>query len=220
MDERRTMIMAEKKSVSVKVVNMAGAEVGSISLSGHVFGCEEHKQAMFNAVQVEQANSRQATAKTKVRHEVSGGGKKPWRQKGTGRARAGSSRSPIWVGGGTVFAPVGTQNFTLSQNKKEHQLALRSALSLKTPKDLVVVDEIKFTTMKTKEFVKMLEALKVDTKVLVVVSELDEELARTVRNVCYARVVTSDNVSVYDLLNADKLVMSKAAVKDVEEALK
>lgn len=212
--------MAEKKSVSVKVVNMAGAEVGSISLSGHVFGCEEHKQAMFNAVQVEQANSRQATAKTKVRHEVSGGGKKPWRQKGTGRARAGSSRSPIWVGGGTVFAPVGTQNFTLSQNKKEHQLALRSALSLKTPKDLVVVDEIKFTTMKTKEFVKMLEALKVDTKVLVVVSELDEEIARTVRNVCYARVVTSDNVSVYDLLNADKLVMSKAAIKDVEEALK
>ena len=212
--------MAEKKSVSVKVVNMAGAGGGSISLSGHVFGCEEHKQAMFNAVQVEQANSRQATAKTKVRHEVSGGGKKPWRQKGTGRARAGSSRSPIWVGGGTVFAPVGTQNFTLSQNKKEHQLALRSALSLKTPKDLVVVDEIKFTTMKTKEFVKMLEALKVDTKVLVVVSELDEEIARTVRNVCYARVVTSDNVSVYDLLNADKLVMSKAAVKDVEEALK
>lgn len=212
--------MAEKKSVSVKVVNMTGAEVGSISLSAHVFGCEEHKQAMFNAVQVEQANARQATAKTKVRHEVSGGGKKPWRQKGTGRARAGSSRSPIWVGGGTVFAPVGTQNFTLSQNKKEHQLALRSALSLKTPKDLVVVDEIKFATMKTKEFVKMLEALKADTKVLVVVSELTEELARSVRNVNYARVVSSDNVSVYDLLNADKLVMSKAAVKDVEEALK
>ena len=212
--------MAEKKSVSVKLFSQAGEEVGKISLAASVFGIEPHKQAMFNAVQVEQANTRQATAKTKVRHEVSGGGKKPWRQKGTGRARAGSSRSPIWVGGGTVFGPVGTQNFTLSQNKKEHQLALRSALSLKTPKDLVVVDEIKFDAKKTKEFVKMLEALKVDTKVLVVVSEIDENTFASARNVDYARVVTPDNVSVYDLLNADKLLISKAAVKEVEEALK
>ena len=180
--------MAEKKSVSVKVV--------------------------------EQANSRQATAKTKVRHEVSGGGKKPWRQKGTGRARAGSSRSPIWVGGGTVFGPVGNQNFTISQNKKEHQLAVKSALSLKTPKDLVVIDEIKFADKKTKEFVKMLKAIKCEVKTLVVVNEIDENLFASVRNVAYAKVVTTDNVSVYDLLNADKLVMSEAAVKEVEEALK
>ena len=175
---------------------------------------------MFNAVQVEQANQRQATAKTKVRHEVSGGGKKPWRQKGTGRARAGSSRSPVWVGGGTVFGPVGNQNYTLSQNRKEHQLALRSALSLKTPKDLVVVDEIKFDSKKTKDFVKMLEALKVNSKALVVVSEIDENLFASGRNVDYARIVTPDNVSVYDLLNVDKLVMSKDAAKAVEEALK
>ena len=212
--------MAEKKTVSVKVVNMAGEEVKKINLAGSVFAVEPHKQAMFNAVQVEQANSRQATAKTKVRHEVSGGGKKPWRQKGTGRARAGSSRSPIWVGGGTVFGPVGNQDFTLSQNKKEHQLALRSALSLKTPKDLVVVDEIKFGSKKTKDFVQMLEALKVNSKVLVVVSEIDENLFASGRNVDYARIVTPDNVSVYDLLNVDKLVMSKDAVKAVEEALK
>ena len=212
--------MAEKKSVSVKVVNMAGEEVKKLNLAGSVFAVEPHKQAMFNAVQVEQANSRQATAKTKVRHEVSGGGKKPWRQKGTGRARAGSSRSPIWVGGGTVFGPVGNQNFTLSQNKKEHQLALRSALSLKTPKDLVVVDEIKFADKKTKEFVKMLAALKCEVKTLVVVSEIDENLFASVRNVAYAKVVTTDNVSVYDLMNAEKLVMSEAAVKQVEEALK
>ncbi len=212
--------MAEKKSVSVKVVNMAGEEVSKISLAASVFGIEPHKQAMFNAVQVEQANQRQATAKTKVRHEVSGGGKKPWRQKGTGRARAGSSRSPIWVGGGTVFGPVGTQNYTLSQNKKEHQLALKSALSLKTPKDLVVVDAIKFDSKKTKDFVKMLDALKVSTKALVVVSEIDENLFASGRNVDYARIVTSDNVSVYDLLNADKLVISQEAVKEVEEALK
>ena len=212
--------MAEKKSVSVKVVNKAGEEVKKINLAGSVFAVEPHKQAMFNAVQVEQANSRQATAKTKVRHEVSGGGKKPWRQKGTGRARAGSSRSPIWVGGGTVFGPVGNQNFTLSQNKKEHQLALRSALSLKTPKDLVVVDEIKFADKKTKEFVKMLAAIKCEVKTLVVVSEIDENLFASVRNVAYAKVVTTDNVSVYDLMNAEKLVMSEAAVKEVEEALK
>ena len=212
--------MAEKKSVSVKVLNMAGEEVSKISLDASVFGIEPHKQAMFNAVQVEQANARQATAKTKVRHEVSGGGKKPWRQKGTGRARAGSSRSPIWVGGGTVFGPVGTQNYTLSQNKKEHQLALRSALSLKTPKDLVVVDAIKFDAKKTKDFVKMLDALKVASKALVVVSEIDENLFACARNVDYAKVVTSDNVSVYDLLNVDKLVISEAAIKEVEEALK
>lgn len=212
--------MAEKKSVSVKVVNMAGEEVKKLNLAGSVFAVEPHKQAMFNAVQVEQANSRQATAKTKVRHEVSGGGKKPWRQKGTGRARAGSSRSPIWVGGGTVFGPVGNQNFTISQNKKEHQLALRSALSLKTPNDLVVVDEIKFADKKTKEFVKMLAAIKCEVKTLVVVSEIDENLFASVRNVAYAKVVTADNVSVYDLMNAEKLVMSEAAVKEVEEALK
>ena len=166
--------MAEKK-LNLNVYDMKGNKLETkLSVLASVFGVEEHKVAMFNAVQVEQANARQATAKTKVRHEVSGGGKKPWRQKGTGRARAGSSRSPIWVGGGTVFGPVGTQNFTLSQNKKEHQLAVKSALSLKTPKDLVVVDEIKFADKKTKVFVEMLKALKVDSKVLVVVSEIDE----------------------------------------------
>lgn len=212
--------MAEKKSVSVKVVNMAGAEVKKINLAASVFAVEPHKQAMFNAVQVEQANARQATAKTKVRHEVSGGGKKPWRQKGTGRARAGSSRSPVWVGGGTVFGPVGNQNYTLSQNRKEHQLALRSALSLKTPDNLVVVDEIKFAEKKTKEFVKMLQALKSEVKTLVVVEDIDENLFASVRNVAYAKVVTTDNVSVYDLLNADKLVASESAIKKIEEALK
>ena len=212
--------MAEKKSVSVKVLNMAGEQVKDLKLAGSVFAIEPHKQAMFNAVRVEQANSRQATAKTKVRHEVSGGGKKPWRQKGTGRARAGSSRSPVWVGGGTVFGPVGNQNYKLSQNRKEHQLALRSALSLKTPKDLVVVDEIKFAEKKTKAFVNMLSAIKCEVKTLVVVTEIDENLFASVRNVAYAKVVTTDNVSVYDLLNAEKLVMSEAAVKSVEEALK
>ena len=212
--------MAEKKSVSVKVLNMAGEEVSKMNLNAEVFGIEPHQQAMFDAVQVEQANQRQATAKTKVRHEVSGGGKKPWRQKGTGRARSGSSRSPIWVGGGTVFGPVGNQNFKISQNKKEHKLALKSALSLKTKDGLVVVDEIKFDEKKTKNFVAFLDAIKVGTKALVVVDEITEEIFASARNVGYAKVVTSDNISVVDLLNVDNLVMSKASIKEVEEALK
>ena len=212
--------MAEKKSVSVKVLNMAGEEVSKMNLNAEIFGIEPHQQAMFDAVQVEQANQRQATAKTKVRHEVSGGGKKPWRQKGTGRARAGSSRSPIWVGGGTVFGPVGNQNFKISQNKKEHKLALKSALSLKTKDGLVVVDEIKFDDKKTKNFVAFLDAIKVDSKVLVVVDAITEEIFASARNVGYAKVVTSDNISVVDLLNVDNLVMSKASIKEVEEALK
>ena len=212
--------MAEKKSVSVKVYNMAGEEVSKMNLNADVFGIEPHQQAMFDAVQVEQANQRQATAKTKVRHEVSGGGKKPWRQKGTGRARSGSSRSPVWVGGGTVFGPIGNQNYKISQNKKEHKLALKSALSLKTKDGLVVVDEIKFAEKKTKNFVNFLEALKVGTKALVVVDEITEEIFASARNVGYAKVVTSDNVSVVDLLNVDNLVISKASVKAIEEALK
>ena len=221
--------MAEKKSVSVKVLNMAGEEVSKMNLNAEVFGIEPHQQAMFDAVQVEQANQRQATAKTKVRHEVSGGGKKPWRQKGTGRARSGSSRSPvwvgggtvfIWVGGGTVFGPVGNQNFKISQNKKEHKLALKSALSLKTKDGLLVIDEIKFDGKKTKNFVSFLDAIKVGGKALVVVDEITEEIFASSRNVGFAKVVTSDNISVLDLLNVDNLVMSKASIKTVEEALK
>ena len=211
--------MAEKK-INVKVLNMKGEEVSKVGLSASVFGIEPHNQAMFDAVQVEQSTSRQATAKTKVRYEVSGGGKKPYRQKGTGRARAGTTRSPVWVGGGTVFGPVGNQNYKISQNKKEHALAVKSALSLKAKAGLVVVDEIKFEEKKTKNFVAMLDALQANKKTLVVVNELDENLVGSCRNVAYARVVTKDNLSVLDLLNADALVISVEAVKAVEEALK
>jgi len=212
--------MAEKKTVSVKVFDMAGAEVSKLSLDASVFAVEPHQQAMFNAVQVEQSNARQATAKTLTRHEVRGGGKKPWRQKGTGRARAGSTRSPIWVGGGNVFGPKGEQSYKLSQNKKEHALALKSALSLKTKDGLVVVDTITFAESKTKACVAMLAALKATTKVLMVVTEIDEKLYASVRNLDWVKLVTSDNVSVVDLLNADYLVASKDAIKAVEEALK
>ena len=168
--------MAEKKTISVKVLNRAGEEVSKLSLSAEVFGIEPNNQVMFDAVQVEQSNARQATAKTKVRHEVSGGGKKPFRQKGTGRARAGTTRSPIWVGGVTVFGPDGNQNYKISQNKKAHNLALRSALSLKTKDGLVVVDDLSFDGKKTKEFLAVMDALKIGNKVLVVVDEIEENL--------------------------------------------
>lgn len=212
--------MAEKKNVSVKVVNMNGEEVSKLNLDASVFGIEPHQQALFNAVQVEQSNSRQATAKTKVRHEVSGGGKKPWRQKGTGRARAGTTRSPIWVGGGTVFGPDGNQDYTLYQNKKEHKLALKSALSLKVKEGLVVVDSIAFADKKTKDCVKFLAAVNACTKVLMVVKEIDANAFASVRNLGWVKLVTCDNVSVLDLLNSDYLVISQEAIKEVEGGLK
>ena len=211
--------MAEKK-LTVKVLNMAGEEVSNLKLNPSVFGVEVKEQALFNAVVVDQANRRQATAKTKTREEVSGGGKKPWRQKGTGRARAGSTRSPIWVGGGTVWGPKGTQNFKLSQNRKEHQLALRSALTLKlNDKALRVIDKIALEGKKTKDFVAFLDAVKVGNKVLVVVNELEENLFASARNVAWSKLVSVDNVSVLDLLNVDSLVISEEAIKTLEEAL-
>ncbi len=211
--------MAERKTVSVKVFNQTGEEVSKMNLDAHVFNVEPNKQAMFDAVQVYQANLRQATAKTKVRHEVSGGGKKPWRQKGTGRARAGSSRSPIWVGGGTVFGPTGNQNFKLSQNKKEHNLALRSALSTLTKNGLVVVDDMKFEQAKTKDFLAMLKALKIENKVLVVSNDLNDNLLLSAQNINWVKIVSVSNVSVYDLLNVDNLLITKDAVKSLQEAL-
>ena len=208
--------MADKK-ITLKVLSQEGAEVSTVSVSGYVFGQKEATQAVHDAIVVYQANMRQDTAKTKKRDEVSGGGKKPWRQKGTGRARAGSNRSPIWVGGGTVFGPTGVQNHTIKQNRKEHNLALRSAWSSKV-KDLVVVDSIKVEP-KTKAVVKMLKDLKAEGKVLVVLSEDNENLLRAVGNIANAVATAVDNVSVYDLLYFDKVVLDKATLKVVEERL-
>ena len=209
--------MAEKKTVSVKVFNKAGEEVSKVSLKTEVFGVEPNNQVMFDAVQVEQANARQATAKTKVRHEVSGGGKKPFRQKGTGRARAGTTRSPIWVGGGTVFGPDGNQNYKISQNKKAHNLALRSALTLKVKDGLVVVDDLKLESKKTKDFLKVMDALKVGGKALVVLDEFDENVVYGASNLNWVKLVTTDNVSVYDLLNVDNVVFTKASVEKLQK---
>lgn len=209
-------------TVSVAVKNLAGEKVGTVSLSKEVFAIEgEHPQAIADAVNVYLANRRQATAKTKTRHEVSGGGKKPWRQKGTGRARAGSSRSPIWVGGGTVFGPDGRQNYKLSQNKKAHNLALRCVWSDKVKSQgLVVVDSLKLEKISTKEFVSTLNNLKLDGKVLLVGDTDDNNLIYSARNVERVSIRDSKNVSVYDLLNHNVVLISKADIKQVEEDLK
>ena len=208
--------MADKK-ITLKVLNQAGEQVSTVSVSAHVFGEKEATQAIHDAVVVYQANMRQDTAKTKKRAEVSGGGKKPWRQKGTGRARAGSTRSPIWVGGGTVFGPTGVQNHTIKQNRKEHNLALRSAWSSKV-KDLIVVEKLEVEP-KTKALVKVLKDLKAEGKVLVVLSEENENLFRAGSNIANAVLTGVDNVSVFDLLYFDKIVLDKATLRVVEENL-
>ena len=204
-------------NVKVKVYSQDGQEVSSLNLAKSVFAVEPNEQVMFDAVMVYQANSRQATAKTKKRFEVSGGGKKPYRQKGTGRARAGSTRSPIWVGGGTVFGPTGEQNFKIKQNKKAHALALKSALSQKVQKGLFVLDDLKVSG-KTKDVVAVLKAFKADNEKVLLVS--DDELvlqgANIVSNVTLRQV---GNVSVYDLLNNNVLLITKEDIKQIEEDL-
>ncbi|MDY4183585.1 MAG: 50S ribosomal protein L4 [Candidatus Onthovivens sp.] len=205
------------ENIELKVLSRTGKEVSTITLDKEVFGVEVNEQVMFDAVMTYLANRRQATAKTKKRHEVSGGGKKPFRQKGTGRARAGSSRSPIWVGGGTVFGPDGNQNFKIKQNKKEHKLALKSALT-KQVNNLVVLDNLTVEG-KTKEVVDVLKALNIANNKVLLVSE-DEKVLQGSRNLNNVLVVSKNNISVYDLLNSETLVMVEADVKELEEGLK
>ena len=210
------------KNISLKVVTLKGEDAGKVQVSAEVFGVKDvNPQVIKNAVTVYQANLRQATAKTKKRHEVHGTNKKPWRQKGTGRARAGDVKSPIWVGGGTVFGPDGTQNFKLSQHKKEHNLALRGVLSEKVAENgIVVVDEMAVETKSTKAFVEILKAIKVEGKKVLLVTEYENEnVVCSARNIKDLVVTTSDNISVYDVLYFDVIVVSKDGIKQIEEAL-
>lgn len=210
--------MAEKQ-ITLPVVNLAGEKVGDVKLDSSVFGITDaNEQVVHDAVVAYMANSRQATAKTKKRHEVSGGGKKPWRQKGTGRARAGSSRSPLWVGGGKVFGPDGNQNYKVSQNKKAHALALKTVLSQKVKDGLIVVDSLALKETSTKAFAANLLAIKAADKALVVGS--DENLVKSARNIDKVVVRDVKNVSVYDILNNKSLVISKDDVKTLEGGLK
>lgn len=212
--------MAEN-NISLPVISLDGESKGTIEVSGAVFGIkEENPQVVHDAVVTYLANLRQATAKTKKRHEVHGTNKKPWRQKGTGRARAGDVKSPIWVGGGTVFGPDGNQNYKRSQNKKAHKLALRTVWSEKAAKGLIVVENNEVSKVSTKEFTKTLSAIKAVGKILIVVDGDNENLILSARNIENVGLTEVNNVSVYDLLNFDTVVISKDNIKKIEEALK
>lgn len=204
---------------NINVYKMDGTKAGTMKLSDKVFGVEYNEPLIHQAVVTRLANERQGTKSTLTRTEVRGGGIKPWRQKGTGRARQGSIRSPQWTGGGVVFAPK-PRDFSQKMNKQAKRGALCSALSEKLrAEELTVVDEIKIEP-KTKEMVKVLDALKIDKRVLVVVTDADEAVVRAAGNLQNVYTVNSRQISVYDLVANAKCVMTRDAVKKIEEAYK
>ena len=204
--------------MNYNVVNKQGEVVKQVELNDAIFQVEYNEQCVFDAIMVARANSRQATAKTKKRDEVSGGGRKPFRQKGTGRARQGSSREPQMVGGGVVFGPTGIQNFKIKQNRKAARLALKSVLTEKVNEQgLIIVDEFKFESPKTKEFVKVLDAVKAGEKILYVATEDDEATILSARNLPFVKIVYPEGINVYDIVNVDTLLVSEAALKTIEE---
>ena len=202
---------------NVKVVNMAGAEVGSIELSDVIFGAEVNEAVLHAAVRAFLMNQRQGTQSTLTRSEVSGGGRKPWRQKGTGRARQGSTRSPQWTHGGIALGPK-PRDYHIGMNKKAKRVALYSALSAKVAAgDLIVVDEIKVDGYKTKTIVNMLNALGADRKALIVLDTVDKCVVKSAANIPGVKTTLANTINVYDILNANKFVVSKAAIAKLEE---
>ena len=200
----------------VSVYNMEGKEVGTIELNDAVFGVEVNEHLVHMAVVQQLANNRQGTQKAKTRSEVSGGGRKPWRQKGTGHARQGSTRSPQWTGGGVVFAPV-PRDYSFKINKKEKRAALKSVLTSRVlDNKLIVVDELKFDEIKTKKFQAVMDNLKVK-KALVVIADNDEKITMSARNIPTVKTALVNSINVYDILKGDTLVLTKDAVAKIEE---
>lgn len=207
---------------NVNVLNQNGEVVSNVELNDSVWAIEPNQQAMFDAVMVYRNSTRQATAKTKTRSEVRGGGRKPWRQKGTGRARQGSIRAPQWRGGGTVFGPTGNQKYDIKMNKKVRVLALKSALSYKYSENVVkVVDQFVFEEYKTKAMISCMEKLNATGKTLVVVTEdsADEKAWISSWNIPNVRFVYSWEFNVYDVLNCDTLIVTEKAILDIEGVL-
>lgn len=199
--------------------NQSGSEVGEIELNDSVFGIEPNRSVLHDAVVMQQASMRQGTHKTKGRSEVRGGGRKPWRQKGTGRARHGSIRSPIWVGGGVVFGPT-PRDYSYKLPKKVRRLAIKSALSSKVQADeMIVLDKLSFEAPKTKEMVAVLKNFSADKKALIVTADYDETVYLSSRNIPGVKWISADGVNVLDVLKYDKLIMTKDAVEKVEEVL-
>ena len=205
----------------VKLLNQKGEQLKDINLKDEIFGIEPNQSVLFDAVILARASLRQGTHKTKNRSERHGGGRKPWRQKGTGRARQGSIRAVQWVGGGRYGTPV-PRNYSKKQNRKERRLALLSALSEKViNKELMVVDKLKLKTPKTKEMVSILEDMKLaDKKLLIVVKELEDNLMLASRNLQNIIVLASDEINVLDIVATDIMLVDEAALKDIEEVLK
>ena len=203
----------------VALFNQQGAQVGEVALNDAIFGIEPHTQAMFDAVLLQRASMRQGTHKTKTRTEVRGGGRKPWKQKGTGRARQGSIRSPQWRGGGTVFGPV-PRSYSYKLNKKVRRLALLSALSTKVvDNDIMVLDQLTLTAIKTKEMLTVLGSLNITSKALIVTADENKEIVLSARNIPGVKVLSATKINVLDLLDATKLIITKEAVEKIEEVL-
>ncbi|MEK4405371.1 50S ribosomal protein L4 [Sporosarcina sp. FSL K6-6792] len=203
----------------VSVLNQAGTSVGDIELNEAIFGIVPNESVLFEALVQQRASLRQGNHKVKSRGEVAGGGRKPWRQKGTGRARQGSIRSPQWRGGGIVFGP-SPRSYSYKLPKKVRRLALLSALSTKVrEEDVIVLEGLTFDAPKTKDFIKVLADLSINRKALIVTADLDETLALSARNIPGISVVTATGINVLDLIGHDKLVMTKAAVQKIEEVL-
>jgi large subunit ribosomal protein L4 len=205
----------------VELLNLKGEKVKDINLNEEIFGIKPNNAVLHDAIILSMASLRQGTHKTKNRSEVSGGGRKPWRQKGTGRARQGSIRSVQWVGGGRYGTPV-PRDYSKKQNRKERQLAIKSALSDKLNlKELVVVENIKLSTPKTNEMVGLLETLKLtDKKVLLVVKEFDDNLILASRNLQNLVLILADEINVLDIVGTDVMLITEDAIKYVEEVLK
>ena len=202
---------------TMKVLNMAGAEVGTVELNDAVFGIEPNQTVVHEVVKNHLANCRQGTQSALTRAEVSGGGKKPWRQKGTGHARQGSTRAPQWTHGGIVFAPK-PRDYSYSVNKKIKRLALKSVLSAKAAEgSIIVVDSISMDAPKTKDFVAFLNAVKAEDKAYVVMPEVAANVIKSARNIPGIVTTTATILSVYDILNAKTLILDKAALATIEE---
>ena len=203
--------------MTTKVYNMSGDQVGEVELSEGIFGIEPNVSVMHDVVKNHLANCRQGTQSALTRAEVSGGGRKPWRQKGTGRARQGSTRAPQWTHGGIVFAPK-PRDYSYRLNKKTRRLALKSALSAKAQAgEIVVIDSIEMPQIKTKIFKKFLEAIKVERKALVITAEVNELVVKSSRNIEGVQTTFANLINVYDILNANQLVLDKAALAKIEE---
>ena len=201
---------------NVSVYNMEGNEVGTLELNDAVFGVNVNEHLVHLAVVSQLANKRQGTQKAKTRSEVSGGGRKPWKQKGTGHARQGSTRAPQWTGGGVVFAPV-PRDYSFKLNKKEKRAALKSALTSRVQENkLIVVDELKFDEIKTKNFKQVMDNLKV-VKGLVVINENDKNVVMSAKNLAKVNTTLTSTLNVYDIMKAGTVVLTKDAVKTIEE---